>query len=493
MNRMANLWKWENMKKINSTSKTERNESGRSMVETLGVLAIIGVLAVAATAGIFFAVCKNKANTILRDSKIVFMAMKTPSTQSGQTWQSVQYTPVSGKDITVRRDFMGRDYVKVADVSYGVCHQLINMKTENVLYFYHSDNTELTSCNASNDIIIDWNGFGPPAVCKTIDDCLTGEAGASFEGICDAKNQCTSCPENQTANDTEDGCVCDLEKSVSCTKNGTDWCCGPNLICGSEVNECIESNLLCSYNFYSIGAPGTTFYTDCSVTVSSKANVQEYSGDCNYVVQATGTAQTWTDGTGATKTYYLPKDGGTRYVTGQKCSGQTYCSLLWTDSDGDGVWGANDTKSASANATGVIWGKCQMLSSFDQNPIAKYTSGYGLVSVSDGCEPNQYCAVVWNQSSWSVEDTTPTASANATGTLYGRCQILSSFEQKPLSKNETGNTQYQVVRGCPASTYCHLNWSTNTAECTTANANATGTIYGVCSGLKEKGSCPYAQ
>ncbi len=49
-------------------------ESGRSMVETLGVLAIMAVLSVAMIAGFHIAVDKSKANTIVQDSRMAFMS-----------------------------------------------------------------------------------------------------------------------------------------------------------------------------------------------------------------------------------------------------------------------------------------------------------------------------------------------------------------------------------------------------------------------------------
>ncbi len=136
-------------------------ESGRSMVEVLGVLALVGLLTIMGIIGIFFAIDKNMANTILHDSKIAFMEMKTPSTKPSLEWSSILFQPVSQKTMTVRRDFLGRDFVKADNIDQGVCRQMLSMRVENVLNFYNLDNTEMTSCLETNDIIIDWNGFGP--------------------------------------------------------------------------------------------------------------------------------------------------------------------------------------------------------------------------------------------------------------------------------------------------------------------------------------------
>ncbi len=549
--------------------KQANTESGRSMVEILAVLVLIGLLTIAAIIGIFLAVYKNKANIILHDSKIAFMGMKTASTRISLEWNDIQFQPVSGKKMTVRRDFLRRDFVKVDDVEQGVCRQMLNMRTENVLNFYNLDNTEMTTCDKTNDIIVDWNGFEPPAVCQTVSDCNTSEGGA-FDGICDEQGQCRTCPENQKPNDEGTECICNPEQAITCVLDQESWCCGPELVCGETVGECVPSDYMCAYDFYANGTPDTIYYTDCSYSVadktnmgqymsdcsyyvSSQDNVEEYRGDCNYVVQQMGGSETWTD-----KTIYLPADGGQFVTQGKGCDPNQYCSLFWTDSDNDGIWKAGETKTAAANTTGVIWGKCQMLSTYDQTPITNYKSGYGLVTqrqgcpekeycslfwidenddgvwdvediktapanttgiiwgkcqmlssydqtpitdykngyglvtVNQGCPIDNYCAVLWTLSEWTPETKTPTAPANATGMLYGRCQMLSAYEQVPLSKNESGNTRYRVVKECPVNTYCYLNWKTDT-DCSTVPANATGTIYGACTQLNSRGSCPYEE
>ncbi len=175
-------------------------ESQRSMVEILGVLALVGLLSIAGIIGIFVAIDKNMANTIIHDSKMAFMDMKTPSTKPSLDWTSISFQPVSQKTMTVRRDSLGRDFVKVDNIDQRVCNQMLNMRVENVLNFYNLDNTEMTSCLETNDIIIDWNGFGPPAVCQTVSDCdVLNEP--PFEGICSDQGQCQAYPSYQKPDD----------------------------------------------------------------------------------------------------------------------------------------------------------------------------------------------------------------------------------------------------------------------------------------------------
>src|SRR5574344_1116878 len=61
------------------------NESGRSMVEMLGVLAIIGVLSVGGIAGYTMAMNKYKANEILNSASQLVIAARSANAGEGIT------------------------------------------------------------------------------------------------------------------------------------------------------------------------------------------------------------------------------------------------------------------------------------------------------------------------------------------------------------------------------------------------------------------------
>lgn len=61
------------------------NETGRSMVEMLGVLAIIGVLSVAGIAGYTTAMKKNKVNTAISEISMAVIIAKTSNGGEGLT------------------------------------------------------------------------------------------------------------------------------------------------------------------------------------------------------------------------------------------------------------------------------------------------------------------------------------------------------------------------------------------------------------------------
>ena len=55
-------------------------ESGRSMVETIGVLAVMGVLTIGGIAGYNYGINKHRANQILQDIRLIYQETKYPNT-----------------------------------------------------------------------------------------------------------------------------------------------------------------------------------------------------------------------------------------------------------------------------------------------------------------------------------------------------------------------------------------------------------------------------
>ena len=77
----------------------KNNETGRSMVEMLGVLAIIGVLSVGGIAGYTMAMRKYKANEVLNTASMLSMLAKSANGGVGNdltTTQAGLTVPVSG-------------------------------------------------------------------------------------------------------------------------------------------------------------------------------------------------------------------------------------------------------------------------------------------------------------------------------------------------------------------------------------------------------------
>ncbi len=73
------------------------NESGRSMVEMLGVLAIIGVLSIGGIAGYSMAMNRYRANEAL-DAATKYAVILYAGKQTAQATGATSYTPVSFAD-----------------------------------------------------------------------------------------------------------------------------------------------------------------------------------------------------------------------------------------------------------------------------------------------------------------------------------------------------------------------------------------------------------
>ena len=63
----------------NVKHKQLQYESGRSMVETIGVLAVIGVLTIGGIAGYNYGINKHRANQILQDIRLIYQETKYPN------------------------------------------------------------------------------------------------------------------------------------------------------------------------------------------------------------------------------------------------------------------------------------------------------------------------------------------------------------------------------------------------------------------------------
>ena len=58
---------------------TKNFDSGRSMVETIGVLAVMGVLTIGGIAGYNYGINKHRANQILQDIRLIYQETKYPN------------------------------------------------------------------------------------------------------------------------------------------------------------------------------------------------------------------------------------------------------------------------------------------------------------------------------------------------------------------------------------------------------------------------------
>ena len=237
----------------------EMENTGRSMLEMLGVLAIIGVLSVGAIMGFRQAMNRHKANVILNDVSLAFEELATHETTNAiSRYQVTAFTPESGHTLYAKRDANGNDSVEVTGVAQGVCEVLIQYdKTE--LYTQISDTagTKLTAC-ADNQTMV----FGLGAGSSGSTDPDPGP-GPEPTDPCEGK----TCSGHGTCSDG----VC------TCSDGYTDPDCGTAPECNSTI--ACASPKVCSTDYHcecpAIGSPGV-----CQTT--------ETQNGCPAIVNVTG-------------------------------------------------------------------------------------------------------------------------------------------------------------------------------------------------------------
>ena len=268
---------------MNKTRKT--NQTGRSMVEMLGVLAIIGVLSVGGVYGYGVAMKKHKANELLHRASML------ASTVSAQI--------MSGKDPTTLDTFANSnlgeftlDYdqtkktfdLKISQMDSSICNQLkaggmvqkveCDPATGNAtLTFYKNlattpeqgeaftgtdDNSGAKQCSADTDCV---EGCQKCSGGKCINMCEAGQycGGTQSDDETDSKYTCLNMP-RCTDND-------DCELTGCCSNEGICVIpdCGNGAVWVAASGSCLDSNLdpiesagSCSGNF-----KGCTNNSDC--------------------------------------------------------------------------------------------------------------------------------------------------------------------------------------------------------------------------------------
>ena len=184
-------------------------QTGRSMLEMLGVLAIIGVLSVGAIMGFRQAMNRHKANVILNDVSLAFEELATHETTGAiSRYQVTAFTPESGHTLYAKRDANGNVSVEVQGVAKGVCEVLIQYdKTE--LYTQISDTAgaKLTVCTDNQTMVFGlWTDDNDPTPepepeCSVDEDCADGQV--CEEGVC----ECSRIANCKTQNGTSCACI----------------------------------------------------------------------------------------------------------------------------------------------------------------------------------------------------------------------------------------------------------------------------------------------
>ena len=460
-------------------------QSGRSMVEIIGTLAIIGVLSVTTALGIEYLLDKSTANKIMKDAHLGYMS--TPITSCVNDFVPVEFTPESGLQTDYYCDRKNERYIRVSGISDAVCNRLLDMRSDNEVELYTYDEYTDPLCNkGDNALIFAFADTGFPALpCESIADCPP-----DFFGIChETDKMCLKCPEGQMPNTARNQCVdlqCDEETQTMCDNGEAKWCCPNTEFCDSIAGKCIKSDGMCMVIFaepkvtktydcaYTFNEPKVTKTYDCAYTFNEPKVTKTY--DCAYTFNEPKVTKTYDC---AYKLVNTTRSDGTETIDLKEvkpCSNPSYyCNLNYTD---EGC-----TTNAPANIKGqVLYGACSPLEE-------KYTSCTMSVDVSSTLSvvkpcsnPSYYCNL-----NYTDEGCATNAPANIKGqVLYGACSPLEEKYASCAMSVDVSST-LSVLKPCSnPSYYCNLNYTDE--GCTTnAPANIKGQVlYGACSPLEEK-------
>ena len=405
-------------------------ESGRSMVETLAVLAIAGILSVVAVAGYKHSINKYKANEVVHDGQMIYIQLKARINAKEIPWTD-DTTLNSKYHFQYQIDKADSPYVKVDAIPEGVCKQLLQMATPGRLAFYTIGGVPFTTCAESNEIVMAFEGVGDPVI-----SCNDGSECAELNKYCNSQTGiCESCPNGQKPNATHTECVglCDAATQTECQNQDEQlWCCdinenGKPTICGENVGECIEFDGICEYTM--------------------TQQTQTKAADCWYDLSQTTDKNTLSD---------------SLLRVGQGCTGNRYCYLAYKD--------GNCGTTAGGDYYGRLYGTClERTAATSQCNVSEVTP---VLTEGQGCTGNRYCYLAYKDKSCGA-----TAGGDFTGTLYGTC-LERTAATSQCNVSEVTPVLSETI-GCPASQYCYLKWKAK--ECSaTAGGDYTGTIYGTC-------------
>ena len=317
-----------------------KNEFGRSMVEMLGVLAVIGVLSVGGIMGYKFAMDKYQANQTVND--INLRALDILIQQSENKPISLDEWENTASIFPIELVFDGetteeRALIQVSNVPQNVCKILVNdmkSRSEVSINGYITEDGSNTDCADTNTLAFYFGNNEPcgSTYCtpqapychqetQTCKSCITDGQCPNEKPIC-RNFQCEACPEDTPIwNASQQMCV-------GCE---TDSDCSNNNICFSHTQMC--------HSYRSTQISGTSNWIHVKIDNGSYANYTDAVFICNYlgyVLPAPSDFISDWDGVSLTGNgVFTPTNIGNAISANIP---QTYYSQVWTnESRGVGV------------------------------------------------------------------------------------------------------------------------------------------------------------
>ena len=241
--------------------RIKKNESGRSMVEMLGVLAVLGVLSIGGVQGYTYAMNKYHANQLMNDVNMRMLDLSTQASQNKELsldeWADIPTLYPIELIIDENNDHHSVAYMQVSNVPENICKILIN---ELSFQFEITVNNTLVQQNAQTNLCINDNNQFSIYIennlqpCGTIYcslttpfcledkqmcvECLTNENCPSKNPICNTNNRCEACPNNKPYYGTA---------IKACGNCRSDNDCGATQLCLTESSD--GSNTCKTYGY----------------------------------------------------------------------------------------------------------------------------------------------------------------------------------------------------------------------------------------------------
>ncbi|MBQ7412872.1 MAG: hypothetical protein IJV07_01170 [Alphaproteobacteria bacterium] len=265
-------------------------QSGRSMVEMLGTLAIMGVLTIGGIAGYRYAINKSNANTILNAvSQMAVTASTELTTQGSLTlpeWKDANGNlSISGAfGVETAQNNDGTFSIIISDMNDEVCERIKGMDwkvPEDVAINGESDSCDQGEANKIAFV------FSNTLTKKSATNGTGGESGEDTGNdepetpVCpanfDTHDGCQSCKNGVITYSNEGSSCVGVDGSSVC--DGTGKCCSPD---GNEGQKCCEllemhwagGNIGCcesignwNYSGNFCCADGTIMGTECCTTI----------------------------------------------------------------------------------------------------------------------------------------------------------------------------------------------------------------------------------